>query len=61
MRYMQPGETVADLARRFGGQASDFVPVATDQPTPTCKRCQGKGYVPAGLRSKRVKPCRCVL
>ena len=58
---MLPVETLEGRARRLGGEPSDFVPVATNEALPVCRRCQGKGFVRAGLNSKRFKPCKCVL
>lgn len=37
---------------------ADVVPLAR-MPDPNCKRCNGTGSKPAGLHSRRFKPCSC--
>lgn len=56
---LKPGQSVTDLAKQYGGKASDWVPVER-LPDGTCKLCNGRGSVKRGLNSKRFKPCRCV-
>lgn len=57
---MLPGEDMADFSKRLKGAEDDFVAVAK-QPDAQCSKCHGKGSVRRGLRSKRFKPCDCVL
>lgn len=53
-----PDETLKELADRLQALKSDIVPLG-NLPDEQCQKCNGKGYKPAGLNSKRFVPCEC--
>ncbi len=55
---VEPGESMADIARRRHGKESDFVMLQRN-PDMKCPRCGGSGKRKAGLFSHRWKPCKC--
>jgi hypothetical protein len=60
---MQPGENLADLAKRTGALQEDLVELK-HSPKPDCPKCHGKGSVPKKGQKprsqfKRYEPCSC--
>lgn len=51
-------ETVKELADRLWARKSDIVPLGNLRDE-QCQKCNGRGYKPAGLNSKRFVPCKC--
>jgi hypothetical protein len=56
---LKPGETLEELAKRLGTLRQALVEVKR-LPDGRCAKCGGRGSIPAGLNSKRWKPCKCV-
>lgn len=57
---MRDGEKLEDLAARLNARTEDLVEISK-RPDHQCQKCKGKGFIKAGILSRRFKPCVCTL